>query len=66
MKAFKMIRGGCEAYLAHIIDKTLTYEDVKGISVVEEYPDVFPEDLSRLPPDREIEFTIELIPGTSP
>ena len=30
-----------------------------------EYPDVFPEELPRMPPDRNIEFVIELIPGTS-
>jgi hypothetical protein len=34
--------------------------------VVCEFSDVFPEDLSRLPPDRDVEFTIELEPGTAP
>ena len=36
------------------------------IDVVEEFWDVFPEELPGLPPDREIEFCIDLIPGTSP
>lgn len=36
------------------------------VSVVQEYLDVFPEELSELPPDREIEFIIELLPGTTP
>ncbi|RVW81021.1 Transposon Tf2-12 polyprotein [Vitis vinifera] len=31
-----------------------------------EYPDVFPEDLPGLPPEREVEFTIDLVPGTGP
>ena len=31
-----------------------------------EFLDVFPEDLPRLPPDREVEFSIELEPGTAP
>ncbi|KAA3484546.1 Gag-Pol polyprotein [Gossypium australe] len=31
-----------------------------------EYPDVFPEELSRFPPVREVEFAIKLVPGTSP
>ena len=35
------------------------------IPVVREFPDVFPEDLPGLPPDREVEFAIELAPGTS-
>jgi hypothetical protein len=34
--------------------------------VVSEYPDVFPEELPGMPPDRDIEFVIDLIPGTSP
>jgi hypothetical protein len=33
---------------------------------VREYPDVFPEELPGMPPDRDIEFVIDLIPGTSP
>jgi hypothetical protein len=36
------------------------------IHVVHEYPDVFPDDLSGMPPDRAIEFKIELQPGTAP
>jgi hypothetical protein len=36
------------------------------IRVVQEYPDVFPEDLPGMPPDRDIEFIIELLPGTPP
>ncbi|RVW67492.1 Transposon Ty3-I Gag-Pol polyprotein [Vitis vinifera] len=36
------------------------------IPIVREYPDVFPEDLPGLPPEREVEFTIDLVPGTGP
>jgi hypothetical protein len=39
---------------------------LKEIRVVQEYPDVFSEDLPGIPPDRDIEFLIELLPGTSP
>jgi hypothetical protein len=44
---------------------------VQGISlneirVVQEYPDVFPEDLPGMPSDRNIKFIIELLPGTPP
>ena len=31
-----------------------------------EFPDVFPDDLPGMPPDREVEFSIELLPGTAP
>ena len=40
--------------------------DLASILVVCEFLDVFPEDLPRLPPDREVEFSIELEPGTAP
>jgi hypothetical protein len=36
------------------------------IRTVSEYPDVFPEELPGMPPDREIEFVIELVLGTAP
>jgi hypothetical protein len=36
------------------------------VPVVNEFPDVFPEELSSMPPDQDIEFVIELKPGTSP
>jgi hypothetical protein len=36
------------------------------ISVVYKFPDVFPDELPGLPPDRDVEFGIELIPGTPP
>jgi hypothetical protein len=39
---------------------------LKDIPVVCEYPDVFPDDLPRMPPNRDIEFIIELQPGTAP
>jgi hypothetical protein len=38
----------------------------KSISVVEEFMDVFPEELPGMPPEREVEFYIDLIPGTAP
>nr|ABA97610.1 retrotransposon protein, putative, Ty3-gypsy subclass [Oryza sativa Japonica Group] len=39
---------------------------LKGMPVVQLFPDVFPEDLPGMPPDRDIEFIIDLIPGTAP
>ena len=37
-----------------------------GIRVVSEFPDVFPDDLPGMPPERDIEFFIDLLPGTAP
>ena len=39
---------------------------IEDIPVVCEFPDVFPDDLPGLPPDRDVEFKIELIPGMAP
>jgi hypothetical protein len=39
---------------------------LEEIRVVQEYPDVFPDDLSGMPPDRDVEFLIELLPGMPP
>ena len=40
--------------------------DIDKIPVVREYPDVFPREFSGLPPEREVDFSIDLIPGSSP
>ncbi|WVZ58359.1 LOW QUALITY PROTEIN: hypothetical protein U9M48_008638 [Paspalum notatum var. saurae] len=40
--------------------------EIKKIPVVCEFPDVFPVELPGLPPERDVEFRIELIPGTAP
>jgi hypothetical protein len=45
---------------------TIEAKPLEGVLVVNEYPDVFPEELPSMPPDRDIEFVIDLIPGTSP
>jgi hypothetical protein len=43
--------------------KAIALEDIR---VVQDHPDVFPEELPGMPPDRDIEFLIELLPGTPP
>nr|CAB3504899.1 unnamed protein product [Digitaria exilis] len=45
---------------------SITEKTVADVPVVCEYPDVFPDDLPGLPPDRDIEFEINLEPGTAP
>jgi hypothetical protein len=44
----------------------LEEKPLENIKVVCEYPYVFPEELPGMPPDRDIEFSIELLPGTAP
>ncbi|KAA0037886.1 Gag protease polyprotein-like protein [Cucumis melo var. makuwa] len=66
LKAEKLLRKGCTTFLAHIVIVQREKLKPEDVSVVKEFLDVFPDDLSGLPPDREIEFTIELLPGTAP
>ncbi|MCI39097.1 cellular nucleic acid-binding protein, partial [Trifolium medium] len=40
--------------------------EVDPLPVVSEFPDVFPDDISDLPPEREVDFSIDVVPGTSP
>ncbi|WVZ50238.1 hypothetical protein U9M48_001512 [Paspalum notatum var. saurae] len=44
----------------------LEAKPTNGIRVVQNYPDVFPKELPGMPPDRHIEFLIELLPGIAP
>ena len=64
MTASKMLRKGFQGYLAFVVDRRQEGTRLEDIPIVKEFPDVFPDDISGLPPDRTIEFVIELIPGT--
>ena len=46
--------------------QSVSMPSLEEVSVVCEFPDVFPEELPSMPPDRDIEFIIELVPGTAP
>ncbi|KAI3754885.1 hypothetical protein L1987_54677 [Smallanthus sonchifolius] len=63
IKAESYMRRGCEAYLAYVIDDRMKMNELKKVPVVCNFSEVFLEDLPGLPPDREIEFHIDLLPG---
>ncbi|GJR39360.1 putative nucleotidyltransferase, ribonuclease H [Tanacetum coccineum] len=66
MKARTLISHGCQGFLASVMDTSLESPNIENLSVVCEFADVFPDELPGLPPAREIEFGIELIPGAEP
>lgn len=66
MKTEKLVRHGCEAYLAFMATNKENKAELLDILVVQEFFDVFPKKLPGLPWPREIEFSIELVPGTQP
>ncbi|KAA3487887.1 reverse transcriptase [Gossypium australe] len=55
-----------EAYFAYVIDSRVFEKKVESVPIVCEFSDVFPQELPGLPPVREVEFGIELLPGTTP
>ena len=66
MMAGKMLRKSYPGYLAYIVEVREDDVRLEDIPVVREFPDVFQDDLPGLPPNREIDFQIELALGTEP
>ncbi|KAF5811168.1 putative nucleotidyltransferase, Ribonuclease H [Helianthus annuus] len=65
LKASRCLKKGCVIYMAQV---TIGEEKprIEDIPVISEYPEVFPEELPGLPPDRQVEFSIDIIPGAAP
>nr|GFA45235.1 putative reverse transcriptase domain-containing protein [Tanacetum cinerariifolium] len=55
-----------ETLIIRVIEKKSDEKKLEDILVVKEFPYVFFEDLPGLPPVRQVEFQIDLIPGTTP
>ena len=62
----KSMRKGCELYVVVVMNNKKDTVDVSQHPILSQFADVFPEELPRLPPKREIDFTIELKPGIEP
>ncbi|GJV68414.1 putative reverse transcriptase domain-containing protein [Tanacetum coccineum] len=62
--------GGCQVYLAQVTTKKAKDKSeerrLEDVPIVREFPEVFPEDLPGLPPARQVEFQIDLVPGAAP
>ncbi|KAA0032229.1 ty3-gypsy retrotransposon protein [Cucumis melo var. makuwa] len=66
MEASKLLNQGTLSILASIVDTRESEVSLSSEPVVREYSDVFSNELSELPPPKEIDFTIELEPDTVP
>ena len=66
----KVVRKGCKVFVVHIINNEHMDKEDKmkfdDIPILQDFSDVFLEEIPRLPPKRDIYFTIELVPGTVP
>ncbi|GJZ65464.1 putative reverse transcriptase domain-containing protein [Tanacetum coccineum] len=61
---------GCPVFLAHVttneVEDKSEKKRLEDVPIVRDFPEVFPEDLPGLPPTRQVEFQIDLIPGAAP
>ena len=60
------MREGGLGFVAYILNKPKDQIKLEEVPIVKEFPGLFPEELESLPPEREIEFVIDLIPGAEP
>ncbi|GKA35920.1 putative reverse transcriptase domain-containing protein, partial [Tanacetum coccineum] len=69
-KMLKYMEKGFPIFLAHITTKEIEDKSEKkrleDVPIVQDFPEVFPEDLPGLPPTRQVEFQIDLLPGAAP
>nr|GEZ39335.1 putative reverse transcriptase domain-containing protein [Tanacetum cinerariifolium] len=65
-----IVKKGCHVFLAHTTKKKLKDKSeekrLENVPTVRDFPKVFPEDLPGLPPTRQVEFQINLVPGATP
>ncbi|KAA3461473.1 DNA/RNA polymerases superfamily protein [Gossypium australe] len=66
ISTLKLIHKGCEAFLAYILNTCDSESKLDQVSIVNKFTNVFPKDLPGLPPEHEVEFVIDLMPGTTP
>nr|GFA78666.1 putative reverse transcriptase domain-containing protein [Tanacetum cinerariifolium] len=57
---------GSQLFIAQVTEKEPAKKQLQDVPVICNFPEVFPDDLPGLPPPRQVEFKIELIPGTAP
>jgi hypothetical protein len=62
----KNMRKGCKPYAILALNEKGVAEGLEHFPMVKEFADVFLEELPGMPPERELEFTIDLKPGTEP
>ncbi|GJR68438.1 putative reverse transcriptase domain-containing protein [Tanacetum coccineum] len=69
-KTQKYIKKGCPIFLAQVTKKETEDESeekrLEDVPTVRDFPEVFPEDFPGLPPTRQVEFQIDLVPGARP
>ena len=63
IRAQKLLKRGCEGHQCIVVETETPVVSLRSIPVVQEFPDVFSEEILGMPPPREVEFCIDLVPG---
>ncbi|GKC69892.1 putative reverse transcriptase domain-containing protein [Tanacetum coccineum] len=70
MIAQEYLSKGCDVFLAQVTTKEAKDKSegkrLEDMSIVRDFPEVFPEDLPGIPPARQVEFQIDFVPGAAP
>ena len=66
LKARKLVFKGCIYHLVRFNDQSAEVPSLQFVPIVIELSEVFPDDLPNVPPEREIDFGINIIPYTRP
>ncbi|GKC62883.1 putative reverse transcriptase domain-containing protein [Tanacetum coccineum] len=66
IKAQKYIERVFHLFLAHVTENKSKEKRMEDVPVIHDFPEVFPEELPGLPPPRQVEFRIDLVPGAAP
>ena len=66
MQARCFLTKRCEAFLALVLDSKREQVNLEKIHVVKKFPNVFPEELAGIPPEREVDLSIEVVHGMTP
>ncbi|GJZ70280.1 putative reverse transcriptase domain-containing protein [Tanacetum coccineum] len=69
-KTQRYLMKGCPIFLAHVTTRKAEDKSkekrLEDVPIVQEFSEVFPEDLSGIPPTRQVKFQIDLMPGAAP
>nr|GEX41735.1 putative reverse transcriptase domain-containing protein [Tanacetum cinerariifolium] len=65
IKAHKYVERGCDLFLTHVTERKLKEKRMEDVLVIRDFHEVFPKELPRLPPQRQVEFQIDLVPGAA-
>lgn len=65
-QAERCLERGCQGFLVFFSVQVEVEEGLESFPIAREFPEVFPKEMKGLPPEREVEFSIDIVPGAGP